>query len=492
MMFWSIRILSVAACLYCVAGCTLCRQPKHDRPEVLFLGPIHRNAVLLDEIYSYLVENGVYVDVDPATGKLPDALPADLSSYKVIIVDRDLPIMQDENARQRLDEFAAQGGGVIYHKRPETINWNSNEPELYEVFDAVTKKCGARTQHPAFLQRNASRPDRDVILTCAVDQTTNPDWQKWYIIGNDVAYMHFEGLLKTADLYQRDDLRRFVLGMLERILKEKGENVPVFGGHLLIEFRQPGFEKYLEITLKRRGVNPGAAPARPPAQPAAAAQPASRSTRGFNGESLQGLAVLAQLGALYNQPQNFQTAVDRLKEGHAALVDRQTHLWAHGARADGQRGFPWGRGEGWMLIGPAGMAEYMPRDHAGYPVLVQYMKELAEALCHYQDADTGLWHNIIDDPSTRLEASGTAMILNAYCRAYRVGVCRTPEVKEMLTKAWWGLKAHTVGPRTYSFLWGQGVSYNKDDYARKPSSGAVYLAPLAGPEYVKTFGPLVP
>ena len=30
------------------------------------------------------------------------------------------------------------------------------------------------------------------------------------------------------------------------------------------------------------------------------------------------------------------------------------------------------------------------------------------------------------------------------------------------------------------------------DSAKKPSSGTVYLTPLAGPEYVMTFGPLVP
>jgi len=88
--------------------------------------------------------------------------------------------------------------------------------------------------------------------------------------------------------------------------------------------------------------------------------------------------------------------------------------------------------------------------------------------------------------------SGTAMIMNAYCRANRAGVCRTPEVKEMLTKAWWGMKSHSVGSRTFSFLWGQGVSFNKEDYARTPSTGTCYVAPLAGPEYVKTFGPLTP
>ena len=145
-----------------------------------------------------------------------------------------------------------------------------------------------------------------------------------------------------------------------------------------------------------------------------------------------------------------------------------------------------------MLLGLVGVIENLPKDHPDYPTIVKYLEEEAEGLRRYQDPETGLWHNIVDDPATRLESSGTAMILRAYCHAWRAGVCRTPEVKEMLTKAWRGLKAHTVGPRTFSFLWGMGTSFDKSAYARKPSSGTPYLAPLAGPEYVKTFGPLVP
>jgi rhamnogalacturonyl hydrolase YesR len=144
-----------------------------------------------------------------------------------------------------------------------------------------------------------------------------------------------------------------------------------------------------------------------------------------------------------------------------------------------------------MLIGLIEAIENLPKDHPDYSLIVRYLEETAEGLCQAQD-ETGLWHCIVDDPSTRLEASGTAMIVRAYCHAWQVGVCRTPQVRQMLTKAWCGLKAHTVGGRTFSFLWAFGATHDKAGYSRKPSSGTPYLAPLAGPEYVKTFGPLVP
>jgi hypothetical protein len=240
----------VAPLLAVTAGGSAAPKAAPEHAEVLFMGPSSGNAVLYNLIFSYLVESGVYLETD-AQGRVPEKLPADLSGFKVIIVNRNSPVMQDEAARKRLEEFAQKGGGVITHTPPAAINWSTNDPELYDVFDAVTKKYGVRTQNPAFLKRNAARPDKDVILTCAEFQASDPGMARWYAIGNDVAYMHFEGLLKSAALYGRDDLRQFVLGQLASLAETKPQ-APVFSGHLLTEYQQPGFEPYLKLALAKK------------------------------------------------------------------------------------------------------------------------------------------------------------------------------------------------------------------------------------------------
>jgi hypothetical protein len=471
-------------CITACAGETAPPKPVPAKPEVLFLGPIHRNAMLYDLIWSYLVESGVYIELDDK-GQVPEKLPADLSGYKVIIADRDLPLMQDAAQKARLEEFEKKGGGVIYHQRPKEINWNSNDPELYQVHDAVVKTYGVKTQNPAFLERNAARPDKEVILACADESIAyaKTEGNAWYLIGNDVAFMHFEGFLKTADLYERDDIRQFVLKNLAEIAEKKGsEHLPVFGGHLLVEFQKPGFEPYAKKAFNQIGSVPGLK-----------RQAMDWTTKNpyITCEGLSGLNDPVLLAGLYNKPAYFQPAVDCMKAGHDAIFDPKTGLWAHGGKRGGEHTPPWARGHGWMLQGLVALIEYMPKDHPDYKTLVKYLEETAEGLRKHQDPETGLWRNLIDDPSSRVEASGTGMIVRGYCHAWRAGVCQTPEVKEMLTKAWKGLKAHTVRGRTYSFLWGMGASNDRKAYAAKPSSGTSYVVPLAGPEFVKTFGPLV-
>jgi hypothetical protein len=453
-------------------------------PEVLFLGPIEPvdTALVYDLLYSYLVESGVYVDVG-TDGILPEQMPWDLSQYKVVVIDKALPLYGWAGTKEHLARFEKAGGVVIYHQRPEKANWNANVPDLYAMYDQVIA-AGVKKQNPAFLARNAAVPDKQVILNCATWMTKVPNLTNWFLMGNDVAYMNFEGILKTAELYDWPDLRGFVLWMTARIAAEHGDKeVGIYAGHLIAEFRGPGFEPYLARTLK---------------QMTSAADMKTRVAqqaqvgRFWSGEALEPMFGYTTRAKLFNEPDYFQPAVDTMKLAHQALYDPNTHLWAHGGRDANSRTPCWSRGYGWMLLGLCGIIENLPKDHPDYPLMVQYLEQTTEGLIATQDKETGLWHCIVDDPSTRLEASGTGMIVRSYCRAWRAGAGQSPQVKEMLTRAWCGIKAHTLGYRTFSFLWGKGPSNDKASYAVTPSSGIPYVCPLAGPEYVKTFGPLVP
>jgi hypothetical protein len=453
-----------------------------DKPEVLFMGPMNPNFELYDLVYSYLVESGVYMQLED-DDRLPEELPWDLSQYKVIVADAHAPFMSAATAKEHLQKFVDRGGMVITIKQPEKVNWDTNDPELYEVYDAVLGR-GVRLQHPAFLKRNAARPDRQVILASTAKQMAVPGSISWYLIGNDVAYMHFEGLLKTAALYNRPEIRQFVLDLLQEIDTKHQGHAAVFGPHLVKQFKALGCESYYERVLASVDANT--------VQRLRDRVKQTQERGGsFSCERMEGFGYSCTLANLANHPELYDPAVEMIKLGHGVLFDEKTKLWAHGGATGQERTPPWSRGQGWALIGLIEALENLPKDHPGYPIIVKYLEETAEGLAQAQDA-TGLWHCVVDDPDTRLEASGTAMILRAYCHAWRAGVCQMPQVKEMLTKAWYGLKAHSVGGRTFSFLWGFSATHDKSAYGKKPSSGTVYLTPLAGPEYVMTFGPLVP
>ncbi len=94
------------------------------------------------------------------------------------------------------------------------------------------------------------------------------------------------------------------------------------------------------------------------------------------------------------------------------LTDRQSGLWFHGWTFDGNHHFVnarWGRGNAWIT---AAIPEYLriatPLPAVRRFLLAAYARQ-AEALLDCQGAD-GMWHTLLDDPSSYAEASATCGI----------------------------------------------------------------------------------
>lgn len=73
----------------------------------------------------------------------------------------------------------------------------------------------------------------------------------------------------------------------------------------------------------------------------------------------------------------------------------------------------WGRGDGWMAVGMAEMLRLMPKDSEYRPRIEEAYRLMMQTLLRYQDYD-GMWHQIIDNPDTWKETSGTAMFTYAF------------------------------------------------------------------------------
>lgn len=91
------------------------------------------------------------------------------------------------------------------------------------------------------------------------------------------------------------------------------------------------------------------------------------------------------------------------------LADTQTGLFFHGWTFHGRHNFAkgrWGRGNSWLT---ASIPEFLSMIDCE-PYLARYLKEVltsqAEGLVRYQSPE-GMWHTLIDDPDSYLEASCT-------------------------------------------------------------------------------------
>lgn len=122
---------------------------------------------------------------------------------------------------------------------------------------------------------------------------------------------------------------------------------------------------------------------------------------------------LAKIGLLLGRHQYVEEAKKQVLLHIKYLSDRKTGLWFHGYTSDGNHNFAnalWARGNSWITIVIPDFIELLelkPGDHL-WEVLVETFRAQVSKLSEVQDENSGLWHTLLDDPSSYLESSATA------------------------------------------------------------------------------------
>lgn len=105
---------------------------------------------------------------------------------------------------------------------------------------------------------------------------------------------------------------------------------------------------------------------------------------------------------------------------------------------------PWGRGNGWTLFSLTEVLEALPANHALRAELVRFFNELCAGYAELQ-AESGLWHQVLNDPDAYQEASCTAMFAYSFARGVRFGWLTEPQrFIQAALKAWDGLTRYAI------------------------------------------------
>ena len=134
---------------------------------------------------------------------------------------------------------------------------------------------------------------------------------------------------------------------------------------------------------------------------------------------------LAKIGKLLGRPQYVEEARRQFMLHIKYLVDRKTGLWFHGWTFDGRHHFAnalWARGNCWVTIAIPEFIELLdlpPGDGLREFLLETHLQQI-RTLVKHQDAG-GLWHTLIDDPKSYLEASATAGFAYGILKSVRKG-----------------------------------------------------------------------
>lgn len=136
----------------------------------------------------------------------------------------------------------------------------------------------------------------------------------------------------------------------------------------------------------------------------------------------------------FNEPSFFDDAAHQMTLIHQHTHDPQTGLLYHGwdesktmVWADPARGHSpefWGRAIGWYMMALVDTLDYLPKNHPKRNEIISILKKLSASLAKYQDAQTGLWYQVIDQGARAdnwQETSATAMFVYALAKGVRQG-----------------------------------------------------------------------
>ncbi len=120
----------------------------------------------------------------------------------------------------------------------------------------------------------------------------------------------------------------------------------------------------------------------------------------------------------------------------AALSGDQGPFLAHSWESANRllRGYGWGRGNAWALLGMVDALEVMPTDLQERPALLAEFEALATALIDIQERN-GMWRTLLHDREAYLESSCTAMFGAAFTKGRRLGLL-PDRFDESAERAW--------------------------------------------------------
>ena len=102
--------------------------------------------------------------------------------------------------------------------------------------------------------------------------------------------------------------------------------------------------------------------------------------------------------------------------------------------------FVWGRGAGWMAAGMPLVLACLDKDHPHYAQILAGYRKMMAALLKYQRAD-GLWGQLVNEPDSWGETSGSAMFAYGLAAGVRHGWLDRAEARSAVDRAWRALCA---------------------------------------------------
>ena len=133
---------------------------------------------------------------------------------------------------------------------------------------------------------------------------------------------------------------------------------------------------------------------------------------------------LANMGRILKDARMVQEAQYQFLLHEKYLCDRVSGLWYHGWTFRERNQFAgafWGRGNCWITMAIPEFLAIVPEDGPVRRLLIQSLQRQVESLVRYQ-SENGMWHTLVDDADSYVEASATCGFAYGILKAVKDGL----------------------------------------------------------------------
>lgn len=149
------------------------------------------------------------------------------------------------------------------------------------------------------------------------------------------------------------------------------------------------------------------------------------------------LPFMARMGALTGDECWYDDILTQVRGFYGRLYMKKKNLFSHifFVEENTPNRVAWCRGNGWVLLALSEVLLHISRDYAGYGEILDVYKKFAEGVLSFRDREKGIWHQVVDNPESYIETSGSAMFITALARGVSNGWI-SAEYKNDISDAW--------------------------------------------------------
>lgn len=184
-------------------------------------------------------------------------------------------------------------------------------------------------------------------------------------------------------------------------------------------------------------------------------------------DTFMSLPFLARLAEIKADSSIFGKCVLQLKGFYKRLYMEDKNLFSHIYFLDDEKAnrVPWGRGNGWVFLAISEILTRIPDTNRDKEWIIDLFRKFAKGINNVQ-GESGLWHQVLDMPSTYEETSCTGMFALGMLRGVANGWLES-EYLETIDKALSGLEKKSIDEKwnITGVCRGSECSYDSNYYA---------------------------